>query len=249
MPRLLMLTNAWRYFTLENVSSKFTPYPNVYLPCYDQPDFLHPGFLMHIDRESVKTIVQAGCFDASDTVLLSQVFPAEIHAFECNPEALATARKNLASQNSIHLVDRAAWNAECQIPFYPVVATLSEGKEIDNPGASSCFKARPDYLSRYEQKETTVAAMRLDTYCAQQKITNVDLLCMDVQGAELRVLEGLGELLHTVRYVITEIEVQPIYYEQSLYPEIDAYLRSYGLRQVAEVYRDPWFSDYLYRRD
>lgn len=93
-----------------------------------------------------------------------------------------------------------------------------------------------------------VEATRLETCCARLGITSIDLLCMDVQGAELRALKGLGGMLQQVRYVITEIEIKPLYYGQSVYPEVHAYLKASGLRQAAEVYRDPWFSDYLYIR-
>ena len=93
-----------------------------------------------------------------------------------------------------------------------------------------------------------VEAIRLDTYCAQHEISSVDLLCMDVQGAELRVLKGLGEVLERVRYIITEIEITPLYYGQAIYAEVHGYLKASGFRQAAEVYRDAWFSDYLYIR-
>jgi FkbM family methyltransferase len=226
-----------------------THLPNVYVPQYGLPDYLHPGFMMEIDRPSVRTILQVGCFDASDTVILRDTFPAEIHAFECNPDILPQARRTVSGLDRIHLVEGAAWDAECRLPFFPVVSSVESGRPSHNRGASSCFEARPDYIARYEQHEITVEAIRLDAYCAAHQISQIDLLCIDVQGAALRVLHGLGEFVGKVRYVITEIEVLPIYYGQALYPEIHAYLKLNGLRQKAEVYRDPWFSDYLYSRD
>ena len=80
-----------------------------------------------------------------------------------------------------------------------------------------------------------VKAIRIDTYCAQHGIKSIDLLCMDVQGAELRVLKGLGSVLERVRYIITEIEIKPLYYGQALYPEVHGYLKASGFRQAAEL--------------
>jgi 2-O-methyltransferase len=235
---------------LTNVSRGFTYYPQLYTHRPEYGDYLNPGFMNQVERETVRTIFEVGCADGEDTLRLAAAFPAQIHAFECNPEALVEARLRGAGVDAIRLVEKAAWDANCTIPFFPVTLTIEKetGKVIDNPGASSCFEARLDYLRQYVQSEIMVEAVRLDTYCAQHGITSIDLLCMDAQGAELRVLKGLGKVLQQVRYVITEIEIKPLYYDQSVYPEVHGYLKASGFRQAAEVYRDPWFSDYLYVR-
>jgi hypothetical protein len=38
-----------------------------------------------------------------------------------------------------------------------------------------------------------------------------DVLWMDVQGAELVVLEGMGEMLDKVKVIATEVETAPVY--------------------------------------
>jgi FkbM family methyltransferase len=48
-----------------------------------------------------------------------------------------------------------------------------------------------------EQMEPLVVeTMRFDTYCTKFNISKVDLIKIDVEGAELNVLIGMGELLH-----------------------------------------------------
>jgi FkbM family methyltransferase len=228
----------------------FSYYAQLYLHNADCGDYLNPGFLRQIEQQRVHTIFEVGCADGADTLRLAAFFPAYIHAFECNPLALIEARRRCASTNVIRLVEKAAWDADCTIPFFPVTAVVEKEtrKVTRNPGASSCFKAL-DYHSQYYQAEVMVEATRLDTYCAQHGTTSIDLLCMDVQGAALRVLKGLGSVLERVRYIIVEVEIRPLYYGQALYPEVHGYLKAGGFRQAAEVYRDPWFSDYLYIRE
>ena len=46
-----------------------------------------------------------------------------------------------------------------------------------------------------------VPASRLDTFCAAHGITEIDLLHMDVQGAEALVLDGMGDLRPTMIFL------------------------------------------------
>ncbi len=213
-------------------------------------DYLHPAFAKHLLPKTIRTIFQLGCEDATDTIVLRDTFNAHVHAFECNPDMLPKTRLTLSGQSRITLVERAVWDSEGEIRFYPVTRTIdSRGREITNWGASSCFRARPDYHRQYEQKHVFVQAIRLDNYCQSQGIREIDLLCMDVQGAELRALRGLGKLISQVRSIVSEIERRPIYYDQDLYPEVDSYLLAASFHQVVEVYRDRWFSDFLYEHN
>jgi hypothetical protein len=48
--------------------------------------------------------------------------------------------------------------------------------------------------------------MRFDTYCARVPIGKVDLIKVDVEGAELRVLKGMGELLQIWKpHIVCEV--------------------------------------------
>jgi hypothetical protein len=48
--------------------------------------------------------------------------------------------------------------------------------------------------------------MRFDTYCARFQIGKVDLIKVDVEGAELRILRGMGELLQRWKpHIICEV--------------------------------------------
>jgi Methyltransferase FkbM domain len=47
----------------------------------------------------------------------------------------------------------------------------------------------------FETDPITIDVMRFDTYCAKFGINKIDLIKMDVKGAELKVLKGMGHLL------------------------------------------------------
>lgn len=215
-----------------------------------QSDYLNPGVLRMIDARAVSSVCELGAHNGRDTTALQDYFNAEVHAFECHPGMIPLAREHIRSHASAHrirLVEKAVWDTPGRIPFYPVERTTAmDGAELDNPGASSCFRARDDYHRRYEQGVTEVEAIRLDDYCHAEGLAGFDLLCMDIQGAALHALRGLGDRLKSVRYILAELENRPLYHDQDLFPEVCDHLAAHGFRAAAEVKRDAWFSDYLF---
>lgn len=224
-------------------------------PSGGHSDYLASEFTARLDPVNVRRIFELGARDGHDSIRLRDYYHGVVTAFECNPEAARICRSNLRWRRHIRFVEAAVWDEDTEITFYPVTASRwANGREITdgygkpsiNIGASSCFKARDDYLQRYEQTRVRVPAIRLDTYCRKHDIESIDLICMDVQGAGMQVLRGLGDRLSAVRYIIAELEHREIYHGQSLYHAVHDYLTGHGFRQRAHVPRDDWFGDYLY---
>ena len=51
---------------------------------------------------------------------------------------------------------------------------------------------------------------------------------IDVQGGEMKVLRGATDLLLKASIIMTEVEFAPIYKNQPLFSDIDAFLREHG---------------------
>jgi 2-O-methyltransferase len=211
-------------------------------------DYLQPPFLRALRGCPVRSIFEFGCGDGEDTLRLRDRFGAIVHAFECNPVMLPGLRATLDGQRGVHLVERAVWDADGPIPFYPVVHTVWDGRVVSNPGASSCFRAVNGYHQEYTQTEVLVEAIRLDTYCDRAALRGPDLLCIDAQGAALRALRGLGRYVEDVRAIIIEIEHREVFVGEDLYPAVDSFLRDAGFQQTVVIEHDGWYNNYLYRR-
>jgi len=56
---------------------------------------------------------------------------------------------------------------------------------------------------------------------------------LDIQGAELRALKGMGNLLNQVNYIYTEINKQEVYVGCATIEEIENYLETAGFRKVS----------------
>ncbi len=211
--------------------------------------YINPAFARHMDKARIKVAFEIGSRDARDAVAIRDFYGApRVYCMECNPEALALCQETLEGEDTISLIEKAAWRESGPLTFYPVVKSYRDGNEERNIGASSCFPESGDYAHRekFIQEEITVEAVRLDELCRELSIPAIDLICMDVQGAALQVLEGLGEKLDDTSYIITELEVSPVYEGQSLLPEVTAYLSKHGFRQVAMDMQFPEYGDFLF---
>ena len=80
-----------------------------------------------------------------------------------------------------------------------------------------------------------VGVCTLDRWCEENQIDprRVDILKLDVQGAELQALQGARKLLETTKVVYLEVSFVPIYKEGPLFGEIDAFLSRCGYRRHA----------------
>ena len=192
------------------------------------------SYLRHRFRIRACRIVEAGCRFGEDSLLLAANYPnAELLSFECNPETLMTTRKNIEKMRSIRLMETALDSSDGEVTFYAAA-------QLGNPGASSMLKVLPGrehaaWLRAEDIVEITVQARQLDSVLREVGWTKIDILWMDVEGAELRVLEGAKGYLPTVELVYTEVSLARTREGQASFDDIRAMLESNGLREVR-----PW---------
>lgn len=84
--------------------------------------------------------------------------------------------------------------------------------------------------------DMNVQMVRLDSF--DLDLSNVDLLNVDVQGFELNVLRGMGDLLHQFKALYLEVNKKELYENCALIEDIDFYVSSFGFQRV-ETYWAP----------
>lgn len=154
---------------------------------------------------------------------------AFIHQFE--PEPLAAERlQRLAKQsnklifNAVGLGDKTA-----DLPFH----YLTESK------VSSSFLQPDDKVwdeIQYEHGEVEVSSlpvMRLDDYCDQQSIAAIRLVKIDVQGFELKVLEGGLKALEKTDFVLVESAIKPLYHGAAKFTQVHELMTEAGFHLQA----------------
>lgn len=191
----------------------------------------------HVDFESVKTILDIGSRDLGQSIELHKVFPnAKIHAFEPNPESFKDCVANAPEYITVYPF--AVLDYDGETTFYKV-------PQDENKGASSIFEPT-EYVVGVDMmtiEKIKVPTKRIDTWAKENKIEKIDLCWVDVQGAEIPVLESFGTLLYDVQALATEAETGALYYgnrkyEPTQYEQLKAYLEGSGFMEVA--YDQPW---------
>lgn len=131
--------------------------------------------------------------------------------------------KALKRQGQGKIIPYALWGKETEL-------TLN----INNsPGTSSVFEANLPFLQQFEdaqrfevKEKITIKTKTIDGLAKNNEINSVDFVKIDVQGGELSILQG-GEEFFKKNIVGLEVEVEfaPMYKNQPLFSDIDAFVR------------------------
>ena len=81
-------------------------------------------------------------------------------------------------------------------------------------------------------RKIQVDVVTINKFAKQNNIQNIDLVWMDVQGNELRVLKGMTDYLSKVKMIQTEAGVKEYYENHTLFYEIKDFLSNYGFEII-----------------
>jgi len=101
---------------------------------------------------------------------------------------------------------------------------------------TSLYPPNEAYISRFDglsdlmnlDFSIDIETTTLDTFCENEGIDEIDFLQIDVQGADLDVLQGGAKVIERCKVIQTEVEFSPLYANQPLFGDIDVYLRKQG---------------------
>lgn len=200
-----------------------------------------------------KVILDLGARDCLEAIEFSNKYPsAKIYSFECNPESIAVCNVNIQAKNNITLVPKACREYTGKTIFFPVSTNPPLGYS-PNIGASSIFKASGHMITEpIYQTVTEVDCTRIDDWAKDNSITKIDVVWMDLQGAELLALQGFGKLIETVSVIHTEVTYKELYSGQNLYIELHNFLESNGFIQTYHgraITVPDWFGEAVYVKE
>jgi len=173
-------------------------------------------------NEPPKVILDVGSRDLEHSLLFGNRYPsARIIAFEPNPFGIKNCKfklSNLKNPN-IELMEIAVSDQEGEMDFYSVTV---------NDGCSSLLEPIDVPFGLKQWNKISVQVKRLDSILKELGIEQVDVLWLDTQGTELKVLKGLGDYLNNVRCIHTEACPKAYYKGHILKNELEEFLHEQG---------------------
>ncbi|MHC4118273.1 MAG: FkbM family methyltransferase [Planctomycetota bacterium] len=171
------------------------------------------------------TIFDVGAYVGKVAMIYRDMFPeAVIRCFEPFPD-------------SFEQLNRIA-DGEFIRP-YQIALCEAEGKanlQIDSDNSCNSLLPRPTVEVKYYPQNSQnighieVKTQSLDAFCDKEGIAEIDILKLDVEGAELKVLRGASERLKSERIglIYAEVMFVPHYGGGCLFHEVSGFLSQHG---------------------
>jgi len=184
-----------------------------------------------------KIIFDIGSRDLEQSIEFKNSFPnAQVYAFEPNPEQEEYCKRK-AKEYSIIFNNFALSDTEEEHNFFAIQ------KDGPNPniGASALSYFSDEQLDYWNEveprskpnvKEYQIKTITADNFCRINNIQNIDVMWIDVQGWELKVLNGAKETLNKTKLIHIELSFKKFYQETSLYPEVKKFLENQKFEEV-----------------
>jgi FkbM family methyltransferase len=200
-----------------------------------------------IDQSASRPVVlDVGGHKGESVRFLRRLFPgAVIHSFEPSPASFAELQS--LGDELTHCHNLALSDVDGIVEFFSNDISHTNSVFRVNPQSrDSLFFAEhrrsgAGTPERMFNRQMQVPAARLASFCAQQGIEHVDLLKLDVQGAERRILDGGGEVLRHTDSIILEIMLFDYYEHQGSFLQIESVLHPLGFRlfSISEISNNP----------
>jgi FkbM family methyltransferase len=202
-----------------------------------------------LGESNVKIIFEFGSRYGEDTIEFAKSFPhAKIFAFECNPNTIETCKERVAEFSNIVLTEKAVSDKDGEVSFFVIDKNRTTTTwEDGNQGASSLLRASGKYpIENYVQTELKVPSISLRTFIVDNEIQSVDIMWIDIQGAELLALKGLFEKISSVNVLHIEVEFFEIYKNQPFFEEIKMYLEQANFTFLGFTHKSEYAADAIF---
>ncbi|MEO6883804.1 MAG: FkbM family methyltransferase [Bacteroidia bacterium] len=191
--------------------------------------------LLRLFNSEDKLIVfDVGACEGEDSIRYANLFPkADIYSFEPNPENIKLIKKNFKTYDKLHvkIIEEALSDTIGKINFYVSsgIPDNIEKEEDWNYGNKSSSILPPKKVNQTHawlkfNKTIEVNANTINAFCKKNNIERIDFVHMDVQGAELKVLEGASQMINKIKVIWLEVSTIELYKKQGLKKDIEKYM-------------------------
>lgn len=192
-----------------------------------------------------KGVLHIGACAGEEASIYKQANVNTVVWFECNPRILQYLHLAVDSIPGHYVIEAAVSDVDGERVTF----------NITNNDASSSLLNLKEHKVYYPEikivQQIEVVTRRVDSILPEHnfRYEQFDLVNLDIQGAELKALQGMTECLKHLRWVYTEVNTQELYEGCALMHEIDDFLKDYGFHQQRITLTHAGWGDAFYVRN
>jgi len=184
-------------------------------------------------------VLHVGAHEAEESEAYCSYNWGPVTWIEMQPEKFERLKARFANDPYNRVLHAACWDDDgLAISFFQA-----------SNGQSSSLLAPLEHLTEHPHisfsRSGTMITSRLDSILPPD--AKFDFISLDIQGAELRALRGMGERLREVKWAFLEVNTKPMYEGCALIDEMDAFMKEAGfVRLLTKMAGSHGWGDALY---
>lgn len=148
---------------------------------------------------------------------------------EANPEVIKKIEEKISPYPKQYVVNFLVTDKDGQEREFHVTNYDGMSSSVFNFDRHPMYSPDTVFVKHIKLKTITIATL-CDVYDL-----NPDLLCIDIQGAELLALRGSGNVLREVKWIYLEVSTASVYEGGAQMHEIDEFLKTWGVRVETDL--------------
>ena len=199
----------------------------------------------YFDSNQVKLILDIGACDGLDSIKYARLFPCSIvYSFEPLLKNFELINKKITQYNVTNVLPiKLALSNEKGIATFHVSSGRPEEITDDldwDFGNKSSSLLEPNKTKEIHpwlkfQERIHVQTDTLENFLNERNKKIVDFVHLDVQGAELMVLQGAGKFIRNIKMIWLEVENVELYKNQPLATDVEHFLQFNGFSKIKDT--------------
>jgi FkbM family methyltransferase len=180
--------------------------------------------LQRLGQDAPRVIFDVGANIGQSATRFARLFPqAKIHSFEPVRETFSILQQSMAQQHNVSVHNLAfsdrCGHADINLSRLSLLASLESDFDMN--------------AGRYSGERESVVLETLSTWCSEHKCSHIDLLKVDTEGHDLRVLQGGADMLERQAISAILVEIHFLSDEFRNLQRVQEFLSKYKYRLAA----------------
>tara|TARA_B110000977_G_C11012473_1_gene468226 strand:- start:123 stop:1433 length:1311 start_codon:yes stop_codon:yes gene_type:complete len=192
-------------------------------------------------------ILECGSYNGKDGIYLSEYYKRKVYSFEALPTLIKNAKKNTKNYN-VEIINVAVSDEHNKIiSFFQSDPKFAKSSSIYNKTTKTSHNVMNNPVKH------DVKSIALNNWILENNLKNrVELIVMDLQGAELLALKGLIPFDKSLKYIVVEADFNYLYDGCSTIKDVAIFLEKHNFYpikmngnrfSISDIYTDKYIND------